>query len=61
MKKINVQMVDLMGQYSKIKNEVDSNIISSIDKPSSPAADSLSDFNSNIRGFTQEMRKKFRT
>ena len=36
------------------------NIISSIDKPSSPAADSLSDFNSNIRGFTQEMRKKFR-
>ena len=36
------------------------NIISSIDKPSSPAADSLSDFNSNIRGLTQEMRKKFR-
>ena len=31
MKKINVQMVDLMGQYSKIKNEVDSNIISSIE------------------------------
>ena len=31
MKKINVQMVDLMGQYSKIKNEVDANIISSIE------------------------------
>ena len=31
MKKINVQMVDLMGQYSKIKNEIDRNIISSIE------------------------------
>ena len=31
MKKTNVQMVDLMGQYSKIKNEIDANIISSIE------------------------------
>ena len=31
MKKINVQMVDLMSQYSKIKNEIDKNIISSIE------------------------------
>ncbi len=31
MKKINVQMVDLMGQYSKIKTEIDRNIISSIE------------------------------
>ena len=31
MKKLNVQMVDLMGQYSKIKNEIDKNIISSIE------------------------------
>ncbi len=31
MKKINIHMVDLMGQYSKIKDEVDRNIISSIE------------------------------
>ena len=31
MKKPNVQMVDLMGQYAKIKSEVDRNIISSIE------------------------------
>ena len=31
MKKNNVQMVDLMGQYSKIKNQIDKNIISSIE------------------------------
>ena len=31
MKKLNVQMVDLMGQYSKIKSEIDKNIISSIE------------------------------
>ena len=31
MKKIKVQMVDLMGQYSKIKNEIDKNIISSVE------------------------------
>ena len=30
MKKINIPMVDLIGQYSKIKDEVDKNIISSI-------------------------------
>ena len=29
--KSNIQMVDLMGQYSKIKNEIDKNIISSIE------------------------------
>ena len=31
MKKINIHMVDLIGQYSKIKDEVDRNIISSIE------------------------------
>ena len=36
------------------------NVISSIDKPSSPANEALSDFNSNNNGFSQEMRKKFR-
>ena len=30
MKKINVQMVDLMGQYSKIKEQIDKNIINTI-------------------------------
>ena len=31
MKKLNVQMVDLIGQYAKIKSEIDRNIISSIE------------------------------
>ena len=31
MKRINIQMVNLLGQYSKIKNEIDKNIISSIE------------------------------
>ena len=31
MKNSKIQMVDLIGQYSKIKNEIDRNIISSID------------------------------
>ena len=31
MKNININMVDLMSQYSKIKNEIDRNIISSIE------------------------------
>ena len=30
MKKINVQMVDLMGQYNKIKDQIDKNIINTI-------------------------------
>ena len=30
MKKTNIQMVDLMGQYSKIKEQIDSNIIKTI-------------------------------
>ncbi|OUW59340.1 MAG: hypothetical protein CBD57_00590, partial [Candidatus Pelagibacter sp. TMED197] len=37
------------------------NIISSIDKPSSPASEALSDYNSNNNGFTQQMRKEFRS
>ena len=36
------------------------NVISSIDKPSSPASEALSDFNSNKNGFTQNKRKIFR-
>tara|TARA_B100002051_G_scaffold111768_1_gene106366 strand:+ start:1008 stop:2129 length:1122 start_codon:yes stop_codon:yes gene_type:complete len=31
MKKLNVHMVDLMGQYAKIKSEIDKNIISTIE------------------------------
>ena len=30
MKNTNIQMVDLMGQYSKIKEQIDSNIIKTI-------------------------------
>ncbi len=30
MKKVNVQMVDLLGQYSKIKEEIDKNVINTI-------------------------------
>ena len=33
------------------------NVISSIDKPSSPASEALSDFNSNKNGFTQNKEK----
>ena len=36
------------------------NIISSIDKPSSPASEALADYNSNNNGYTQQMRKEFR-
>ena len=36
------------------------NIISSIDKPSSPASEALADNNSNNNGYTQQMRKEFR-
>ena len=31
MKRNNIQMVDLIGNYSKINNEIDVNIISSIE------------------------------
>ena len=36
------------------------NVISSIDKPSSPASEALSDFNANNNGLTQKLRKEFR-
>ena len=36
------------------------NVISSIDKPSSPANEAISDYNSNNNGFSQKMRKSFR-
>ena len=31
MKKMNIQMVDLMGQYKKIKDQIDKNIINTIE------------------------------
>ena len=36
------------------------NIISSIDKPSSPASEAIADYNSNNNGYTQQMRQEFR-
>ncbi len=36
------------------------NIISSIDKPSSPASEALADYSSNNNGYTQQMRTEFR-
>jgi Zn-dependent M16 (insulinase) family peptidase len=35
-------------------------VVSSIDKPGSPAGEARSDFNQNIKGITQDLRKAFR-
>ena len=36
-------------------------VISSIDKPGSPAGEARTDFNQNIRGIDQAKRKRFRS
>ncbi len=51
MKKINVQMVDLMGQYSKIKNEIDRNIISSIESGRFVNGPIVKEFSENLSGY----------
>ena len=51
MKKINVQMVDLMGQYSKIKNEIDANIISSIESGKFINGPVVKDFSENLANY----------
>lgn len=48
MKKFNIQMVDLMGQYSKIKNEIDKNIISSIESGRFVNGPIVKDFSENL-------------
>ncbi len=48
MKKINVPMVDLMGQYSKIKNEIDANILSSIESGKFVNGPIVKDFSENL-------------
>ena len=51
MKKINVQMVDLMGQYSKIKSEIDANIISSIESGRFVNGPVVKDFSENLANY----------
>tara|TARA_S200000501_G_scaffold376474_1_gene431524 strand:+ start:1051 stop:2166 length:1116 start_codon:yes stop_codon:yes gene_type:complete len=51
MKKINVQMVDLMGQYLKIKNEIDANIISSIESGRFVNGPIVKDFSDNLGNY----------
>ena len=51
MKKNNVQMVDLMGQYSKIKNEIDSNIISSIESGKFVNGPIVKQFSENLSSY----------
>ena len=51
MKKINVQMVDLLSQYSKIKNEIDRNIISSIESGRFVNGPIVKDFSKNLANY----------
>ena len=51
MKNINVQMVDLMGQYSKIKNEIDRNIISSIESGRFVNGPIVKEFSNNLSNY----------
>ena len=44
-------MVDLMGQYSKIKNEIDSNIISSIESGKFVNGPIVKDFSDNLANY----------
>jgi len=48
MKNSKIQMVDLMGQYSKIKNEIDKNIISSINSGRFVNGPIVTDFSENL-------------
>ena len=49
MKKINVHMVDLLGQYSKIKSEIDANIISSIESGRFINGPIVKEFSKNLK------------
>ena len=51
MKKINVQMVDLMGQYSKIKSEIDRNIITSIESGKFVNGPIVNEFSNNLSNY----------
>ncbi len=51
MKKPNVQMVDLMGQYSKIKHEINKNIISSIESGRFVNGPIVKEFSENLSAY----------
>ena len=51
MKNININMVDLMGQYSKIKNEIDANIISSIESGRFVNGPIVKEFSKNLSAY----------
>jgi len=51
MKNININMVDLMGQYSKIKNEIDRNIISSIESGRFVNGPIVKEFSENLSDY----------
>ena len=51
MKKPNVQMVDLMGQYSKIKHEIDKSIISSIESGRFVNGPIVNEFSENLSNY----------
>ena len=51
MKKINVQMVDLMSQYNKIKTRVDKSIISTIESGKFINGPIVSEFSGNLKDF----------
>lgn len=47
----NIQMVDLMGQYSKIKNEIDKSVISTIESGRFVNGPIVSEFSKNLSKF----------
>ena len=51
MKNININMVDLMGQYSKIKNQIDRNIISSIESGRFVNGPIVKEFSENLSDY----------
>ena len=51
MKEIKVQMVDLMSQYSKIKNEIDRNIISTIESGRFVNGPIVKEFSKNLSNY----------
>ena len=51
MDKIKVQMVDLMGQYSKIKNQIDRNIISTIESGKFVNGPIVKEFSKNLSNY----------
>ena len=51
MKKKNIQMVDLMGQYNKIKNQIDKNIINTIESGKLINGPIVKEFSENLAKF----------